>query len=122
VPCVFTNALEELLPSSRAPLAACFMMVSCVAKSSILKMKTCSSETSVNVQQTTRRYIPKDITIQDDICLNKISIVGLVVTQVLDSHRAVPTRMQGQRKIDISWLLACMAFSIITPYVVGICP
>jgi hypothetical protein len=40
--------------------AAGFMLVSCLAHSSTLKMKeTCSSETSVEFKRTTRRYIPK---------------------------------------------------------------
>jgi hypothetical protein len=45
---------------SRALLATCFMLVSCLAYSSILKMEaTCSPETSVDFQQTTLRYIPE---------------------------------------------------------------
>jgi hypothetical protein len=49
----------------RLCFAACFMLDSCLAYSSTLKMKeTCSSETSVDFQQTTRRYIPEDRTLQ----------------------------------------------------------
>jgi hypothetical protein len=37
------------------------LLDSCLAYSSTLEMKaTCSSETSVNFQRTTRRYIPED--------------------------------------------------------------
>jgi hypothetical protein len=38
-----------------------FMLVSCLAYFSNLKMEaTCSSETSVDFQRTTRRYVPED--------------------------------------------------------------
>jgi hypothetical protein len=41
-----------------------FILVSCLAFSSILKMKTtCSSETSAAFQRTTWRYIPEDRTL-----------------------------------------------------------
>jgi hypothetical protein len=41
-----------------------FMMVSCSDYSSTLKMENvCSSETSVDFQRTTRRYIPEDTTL-----------------------------------------------------------
>jgi hypothetical protein len=41
-----------------------FMQVSCLALSSALKMEAkCSSETSVDFQTTTRRYIPEDSTL-----------------------------------------------------------
>jgi hypothetical protein len=42
-------------------LATCFMLVSFLAYSSTVNMEaTCSSETSVEFQRTTRRYIPED--------------------------------------------------------------
>jgi hypothetical protein len=42
-------------------LATCFMLVSYLAYSSTLKMEaTCSSETSVDFQRITRRYIPEE--------------------------------------------------------------
>jgi hypothetical protein len=42
-----------------------FTLVSCLACSSTLKMKaTRSSQTSVDFQRTTRRYIPEDSTLQ----------------------------------------------------------
>jgi hypothetical protein len=44
-----------------------FTLVSCSANSSTLKMEAIrSSETSVDFQQTTRRYIPEDSTLLDD--------------------------------------------------------
>jgi hypothetical protein len=50
-----------------SPTSAChpaFTLVSCSAYSSILKMEaTCSFETSVDFQQTTRRYILEDSTL-----------------------------------------------------------
>jgi hypothetical protein len=43
---------------ARALLVACFMLVSCLAYSSTLKMEvTCSSESSVDFQRITWRYI-----------------------------------------------------------------
>jgi hypothetical protein len=43
----------------------CFMLLSCLALSSTLKMELiCSSETSFNFQHTRRRYILKDRTLQ----------------------------------------------------------
>jgi hypothetical protein len=50
---------------------ACFMLVSCLAYSSIMKMEAkCSSETSVDFQRTTRRYITEDITLPNNRCEN----------------------------------------------------
>jgi hypothetical protein len=44
----------------RVLLAVCFMLVSCLAYSSTLKREViCSSETPVDFQRTTWRYIPK---------------------------------------------------------------
>jgi hypothetical protein len=46
---------------ARNQQATCFTLVSYLAYSSILKMEaTCSSETSVDFQQTTGRYNPED--------------------------------------------------------------
>jgi hypothetical protein len=45
----------------RTLLAACLMMVSCLAYYSTLKIEAkCSSETAIYFHQTTRRYIPED--------------------------------------------------------------
>jgi hypothetical protein len=56
---------------NQALLSALFMPVSCLAYASILKMEAiCFSETSVDFQQTTRRCIPKDITLHNDRCEN----------------------------------------------------
>jgi hypothetical protein len=47
-----------------APLATRFTLLSCLAYSSTLQMEAvCSSETSVDFQRTTRRYIPEDRTL-----------------------------------------------------------
>jgi hypothetical protein len=44
-------------------------LVSCLVYSSTLKMEaTCSSETSVDLQWTTRRYIPEDRTLYNHRC------------------------------------------------------
>jgi hypothetical protein len=53
-----------VLPSG-ALLAACFMMVSCMAYFSTLEMETCSSEMSIDIQQFTLRYILEDRTVHN---------------------------------------------------------
>jgi hypothetical protein len=62
------TAVDCLLPASRCfkqtLLTTCFMLVSCVAYSSTLKMEeTCSSERALGFQRTTWRYIPEDKTL-----------------------------------------------------------
>jgi hypothetical protein len=53
-----------------AVLAPCFMLVSLLAYSSTLTMKTiCSLETVVDFHQTTQPYIPKDITLKSHVSL-----------------------------------------------------
>jgi hypothetical protein len=53
-------------PPLQALLANCFMLVSCLAYSSTLKMEaTCSSEMSVDFQRTIWHYIPEYRTLQD---------------------------------------------------------
>jgi hypothetical protein len=53
----------------REVLSTCFMLVSRLSYSSILKMvATCSSETSVDFQRTTQRYIPEDRTVHNHCC------------------------------------------------------
>jgi hypothetical protein len=55
--------LNETSPKAGSPA---FRLVSCVAYSSTLKMEaTCSSETSVDFQQTTQCYIPEDRALHD---------------------------------------------------------
>jgi hypothetical protein len=50
-------------PSKKSELAACFMLASCLAYYSTLKMKvTRSSEMPVDFRRTTRRYKPEDNT------------------------------------------------------------
>jgi hypothetical protein len=52
-----------LLEYETVLLATCFMLVSCLAYSSTVKMKaTCSSERSVEFQRSTPRYPPEYVT------------------------------------------------------------
>jgi hypothetical protein len=57
-----------MLPPELEPetlLATCFMLVSILASSLTLKMEaTCTSETLIEFQRTTWRYIPEDRTLQ----------------------------------------------------------
>jgi hypothetical protein len=57
--------------SARAPLATCFMLGSSLAYSSTLTMEaTYSSETSVDFERITRRYISKERTVHMFIIIN----------------------------------------------------
>jgi hypothetical protein len=52
-------------------LSTCFMLASCLAYSSTIKMEvTCSSATSVDFQRTTRRSISEDRTRHNHSCEN----------------------------------------------------
>jgi hypothetical protein len=56
---------------SSALLVNCFMLGSILAYSAALMMEaTCFSETSDDVQRTTRRYIPEDRTLHNHRCDN----------------------------------------------------
>jgi hypothetical protein len=48
----------------------CFMLLSCLAYYSTLKMETCSSETSDDFQHTTWRYSPEDRSLHNYRCDN----------------------------------------------------
>jgi hypothetical protein len=57
----------------KALLAACFMLVSCLAYSSTLKMeKICSSETLVDFHRITWCYIPEHRTFRVQLDQNKV--------------------------------------------------
>jgi hypothetical protein len=57
----------------------CFGLVSCLSYSSTLKMEgTCSSETSVDFQLSTWRYISEDRTLHIHRCENLISYINIV--------------------------------------------
>jgi hypothetical protein len=64
------------------------MLVSCLAYSSTLKMEaTCSSETSVNFQHITCRYIPEDTTLHNH-CY-----------EILESYLGTIFRLGGMRVV-----------------------
>jgi hypothetical protein len=63
---IFWDMLQRGPLKDKALLAACFMLVSCFAQSSTLKMEaTRSSETSAEFQRTARCYIPEDRTLHN---------------------------------------------------------
>jgi hypothetical protein len=63
-----------------------FILVSCFAYFSTLKMEaTCASETSVDFQRTTRRYIPEDSTLQVWLCWIR-SCMNLITLICLDNY------------------------------------
>jgi hypothetical protein len=72
---------EYLLMGYGLPPA--FTLVSCLAYSILKKEMICSSETSVNFQRTTQRYIPEDRTLRNQCCENlksyKLSEVSVSV-------------------------------------------
>jgi hypothetical protein len=51
-------------------LSKCFHAVFLLASSTLMMEATCSSETSVDFQRTTRRYIPEDRTLHNHWCEN----------------------------------------------------
>jgi hypothetical protein len=62
-------------------LAACFMLVFCLAYSSTLKMKaTYSSKSSFDFQQTTWHFIPEDGTFQ---CFEMPTFVSMFTSAVV---------------------------------------
>jgi hypothetical protein len=73
----------------RALLATCFMLVSCSAYSFTLKMEaTYSSETSVDFQRDTRRYLPEDRTLRNTETLRRKTVLGGIV---LIDRRTMPS-------------------------------
>jgi hypothetical protein len=79
--------------------ATFYTLVSCLAYSSTLNMDaTYFSETSVDFQQTIRRYIPEDRTIQKAINDHSVSLLGNHLSR---DHYEVPReyiRENGQRR------------------------
>jgi hypothetical protein len=69
-------AAAELL-AGRLCLPHAFMLISCLAYFSTLKMEAaCSSETPVDFQRTTWRYIPEDRTLHNHRCENLKSLIS----------------------------------------------
>jgi hypothetical protein len=87
-------------------LATCFMLVSCVVYFSALNMEaTCSSETSVDFQRTTRRYIAKNRSSHNYRCENIKShkdICGLHQS-LQASHRFIKYVMAVPLKPFLIW-------------------
>jgi hypothetical protein len=87
------------------------MLVSCSASSSTLKMKAiCSSETSVDMQRTTRRYIPEEST------LVLIVLLMMEMSTILYIHKigivqrwakACPRRDQVWHLIESGPMVTC---------------
>jgi hypothetical protein len=79
----FWSNTEFLLSGSKkqADLITCFMLVSCLTHSPILKTEaTCLSETSVDFQRTSRHYAIKDITIHKHLFENLKSYCSLFIS------------------------------------------
>jgi hypothetical protein len=56
-----STIFRDITPCSPLCLPPAFKLISCSARFLTLKMEVrCSSETSVDPQRTTRRYIPED--------------------------------------------------------------
>jgi hypothetical protein len=62
-----------------AVLSVYFTLISCSAYSTLKMEEICSSETSVDFQRTTRRYIPEDGTLHNHLCENLSSCIPNVV-------------------------------------------
>jgi hypothetical protein len=64
-------------------LSPAFTLVYCLVYSSTLKMEaTCSSETSADFQRSTRRYIPEDGTLRLISCIQYISLIRFMITNI----------------------------------------
>jgi hypothetical protein len=93
--------------SPPALLADCFMLVSCLAYFSTLEMEvTCSSETPVDLQRTTPRYIPEDRSVLHPSLSRKrelqayideytLSVILRVVTYIRQVAAGFPPRRPG---------------------------
>jgi hypothetical protein len=92
-----TDGSEEHVAtdSKHSPMpATCFMLVYSLAYHSALQIEaTCSSETSVNFQRTTRRYIPEGRTLYNHRCEN------------LNSYKAFGTIWRSNGKLHASTAL-----------------
>jgi hypothetical protein len=73
---------------SSAELATCFALVSWLTYFSTLRMEaTCSSETSVDFQRTTRRYIPEDRTLHNHLYENLKSYLLNIFNSIIFLER-----------------------------------
>jgi hypothetical protein len=88
-----------------------FRLVSCSDYSSTLKMEAvCSSETSVDFQRTTRRYIPQDRTLHNHRCENLKSYTVIFIFTAarilnLTKTEAVPSTSHLHHVFIISILM-----------------
>jgi hypothetical protein len=73
----------------RVEEATCFTMDSCLLYSSTLKMKACSSETSIDIQRTTRHYIPEDRNLYILICLESFRLKSIFEPEILEDFPAL---------------------------------
>jgi hypothetical protein len=88
---LYISNISSLCLLHPALLATCFMLVSYLPYSSILKMEaTCSSKRSVDFQRTTRRCIPEDGTVHNDSCEN------------FKSYK----RTSKSENVDFAWVLS----------------
>jgi hypothetical protein len=86
--------------------AAYFMLVSYLPHSSTLKIEaTCSSETSVDFQQTTRRYIPEDTTPQLKYLFSVFYPKGREGTRYRSwlRHYATNRKVMGSLPDEVIW-------------------
>jgi hypothetical protein len=71
-------------------LPACFMLVSCLAYSSTLKMEVvCSSEMSVDFHQTLQCYTPEDGAAHSHCCENFISNIFIMFNVILSTSNNI---------------------------------
>jgi hypothetical protein len=78
----------------------------------------CSSETSVDIQRTTRRYIPEDGTLHNHRCENLKSYITLLIN-IYNKFRDVVTDIHVHRVRDFKRIMGIMVWreiSILTLY------
>jgi hypothetical protein len=81
------SKLNKKAARARALLATGFMLVSCLAYSSTLKMEAvCSSETSADFQRTTLNHIPVDKILHNHRCENLKSYTNKEINNFVCYH------------------------------------
>jgi hypothetical protein len=95
-----------------ALLAMCFMLVSCLAYPLTPKMEvTCSCETSIDFQRTTRRCIPEDSALHNHCCETLKSWLIQIRSSVLVVHNKFSIRPTQEIVLQLAALISVLKLS-----------
>jgi hypothetical protein len=87
---VLTAVIMKSTILKETSLPSAFTLIYCSAYFSTMKMEAiCSSETSIDTQWTTRRYIPEDGTLQNVIKLERIYL-KVKITKIRGMNKYFP--------------------------------